>query len=768
MSQPTFIPASKIDGSSAAANNLTLTPGVATSGTNQGRALLVGIALTATGLQSLQSVAGIIDSAGTPIVGGISTGVPVNNWVFLGSSNNQGITMAWYVCKGAVSITWLTINLTGSGAEDQNAIWGIMLEYSGASGISFPNFQSLQTNQNPISTQYILETAAVDVNENAASIMIGLFSMLNDTFNSTPPTPSFAIQTVRSTNTRSLPPAFSYQVIEQDTTASQGYFTSGGERVTLASGSLNVTAESATQLATVGNLAASTMQCLYIVISGGLLLNTPPGFNDQQDSTLAAGNYALGSQLAKISGNAALGMCRMEFFSGLFSNGQNAAGPWVSTVDGYTYSPGELTYLWGVYSSANPSTGQITGPTALWYCGWGVDQETGDVTCIEWYRNDSAAGFSNDGILQVFIIAQRQQQNLTVAVTPTWTQQQASTFVTDVAYAQDVLSEMNDNAKFAVVGQECILMRGPGGGGFKNGDTVPRPVSLADDYEYAYSEVTFAFSWMFTTESDQLQQGMTAMPWIYGAGSSFNLAALGASVNPSTGVVSVAVGMGGNAGNGYYQYSSLGMIQVVAFCQRTRTGTPATVANKFAEISNALFYPGNPIPAGLAAQIVNNTQEAALTPEFFGPTLYELGATIPLPVSTIDGYAYQASEVFILWEWGEMVAYPSWPPPTSANQRTSQFAAQVNPDTGYAGIVANTVTAGPPTTYTSVVWRLPPGGPYTAYNGPPGTVAAITVIVVGCRSAQQAEITPQQSTQPGGGVTVSDLTPSGPITVNGA
>jgi hypothetical protein len=757
MSQPSFV--QKIDNSSAAANNLTLTPGAATTA---GNTLLVGIALTtSSALQSLQSVAGIIDSAGTPVVGGISTGVPVNNWVFLGSSNNQGITMAWYACKGAVSITYATINLTGSGVEDENAIWGILMEYSGAHGVSFPNFQSLQTNQNPITTQYILETAAVDVNSGAV-IMVGLFSMLNDTFNATPPTPAAATQTVRSTNTRSLPPAFSYQVIEQDNVSEVGYFTSGGERVTLAAGYLNITAESATQLATVGNLAASTMQCLYVCLSGGLLLNTPPGFNDQPDSSLAAGNYALGSQLAKISGNAALGMCRMEFFGGLFTNGQNAAGPWVSPIDGYTYSPDELTYLWGIYSSANPSTGQITGPTALWYCGWGVDQETGDVTCIEWYRNDSAAGFSNDGILQVFIIAQRQQQNLTVAVTPTWTQQQASTFVTDVAYAQDVLSEMNDNAKFSVIAQECIFM-----GQFCNGQTVPRPVSPADDYEYAYSEVTFAFSWLFTTETDEGQQEMTAMPWIYGAGSSFNLAALGASVNPSTGVVSVAVGMGGNAGNGYYQYLSLGMIQVVAFCQRARTGTPAVPANKFAEISNALFYPGNPIPAGLAAQIVNNTQEAALTPEFFGPTLYELGATIPLPVSTIDGYAYQASEVFILWEWGEMVAYPSWPPPTSANQRTSQFAAQVNPDTGYAGIVANTVTAGPPTTYTSVVWRLPPGGPYTAYNGPPGTVAAITVIVVGCRSAQQAEITPQQSTQPGGGVTVSDLTPSGPITVNG-
>ena len=458
MSQPSFV--QKIDNSSAAANNLTLTPGAATTA---GNTLLVGIALTtSSALQSLQSVAGIIDSAGTPVVGGISTGVPVNNWVFLGSSNNQGITMAWYVCKGAVSITYATINLTGSGVEDENAIWGILMEYSGAHGVSFPNFQSLQTNQNPITTQYILETAAVDVNSGAV-IMVGLFSMLNDTFNATPPTPAAATQTVRSTNTRSLPPAFSYQVIEQDNVSEVGYFTSGGERVTLAAGYLNITAQSATQLATVGNLAASTMQCLYVCLSGGLLLNTPPGFNDQPDSSLAAGNYALGSQLAKISGNAALGMCRMEFFGGLFTNGQNAAGPWVSTVDGYTYSPGELTYLWGVYSSANPSTGQITGPTALWYCGWGVDQETGDVTCIEWYRNDSAAGFSNDGILQVFIIAQRQQQNLTVAVTPTWTQQQASTFVTDVAYAQDVLSEMNDNAKFAVVGQEGEVGEGSGG-----------------------------------------------------------------------------------------------------------------------------------------------------------------------------------------------------------------------------------------------------------------------------------------------------------------
>ena len=75
MGQPPFI--QKIDGSSAAAHSLTLTPGAATTA---GDMLLVGVAMTPTGAQSPQQVAGIIDSAGTPIVDGQSTGVPVNTW----------------------------------------------------------------------------------------------------------------------------------------------------------------------------------------------------------------------------------------------------------------------------------------------------------------------------------------------------------------------------------------------------------------------------------------------------------------------------------------------------------------------------------------------------------------------------------------------------------------------------------------------------------------------------------------------------------------
>jgi hypothetical protein len=387
------------------------------------------------------------------------------------------------------------------------------------------------------------------------------------------------------------------------------------------------------------------------------------------------------------------------------------------------------------------------------------------VTCIEWYRNDYASGSSNDGSLQVFVIAQRQKQTLTAAVTPTWTQQQASTFVTDLAYAQDVLQEMNNNSKFSVIGQECILMPGI----YTNGMTVPRPVSPADDYEYAYSEVTFLFSWLFTTETDDGQQEATTPAWT----PYFNLATLDASINPSTGLVTCAVGWGGNAGQGYTRLTTYGAIQVVALCQRARTGAPSSVANKFAEISNTLFYPGKPLPAGIAAQLVNNINEAALTPEFFGPTLYELGATIPTPVSPIDGYAYQRSELTYVWEWGEMVAYPSFPPPSGANQRTALFSAQVNEATG---VITNTTTPlGSATEYTSVVWRYVPGGPYVAYTAPgsgggggSGTVAAISVVVVACRSAQQTEITQLSNVPPtDAGSSVGDQVSPGAITVNG-
>src|ERR1039458_5925437 len=742
MPQPTFV--QKIDGSSAAAHSLTLTPGSIT-GSAQGELLLVGVVLTPTGAQSPQQVAGIIDSAGTPVVGspGISTGVPVNSWAFLGSSNDDVIRMEWWACKGPVPITWLTINITGTGVTGEQAIIAFMLEYSSASGVSFPNFQALVSNQNTITGQYILETAATYPNS-ASELMIGLFSMLNDTFNASPPTPStptLGEQTVRSTNSLSIPPALSYQVIEQGNEYpgnNNVAITIGGETLTLAGAALNITAESATQLATAVNVANSSMQCLYIVISSGLILNTPPGFSDRPDASVAAGNYALGLQLAKISGNAALGMCRMESFQGIYTNGQTVDLP-VSPVDGYHYQRNELIYIWGIYNTANPSTQWLTGPCTLWYCGWNVDQETGSVTCDEWYRNIATSGDSQDGTLVVFTIGQRQQQTLTAAVKPTWSQQQASTFVTDLAYSTDVLVALNNNSKFAVLAQECLSM-----GEFYTGETVPTPVSPADGYAYAYSEVKFVFSWRWTT----LQGSYVAPPWTPDE----QLGSMFASVS-SIGAVTVKVGWAQNSGENYNEESTDGRIAVFAFCQRTRTGTPAVVANKFAEIPNSLFYPGNPLPAGIGAQLVNNINEAALSPEFFGPTTYSAGATVPCPTSPVDGYVYQRSEMTYIWEWGLMAApQVSYPFGSGQHVRSALFLASINQTSGLVSMS---------------VQRYAPGGPYVEYIS--SMPDLLSVMVVGFRSSQQTALSAAGSSAPsdaGSAVGGDQLSP-GAVTVNG-
>ncbi len=100
-------------------------------------------------------------------------------------------------------------------------------------------------------------------------------------------------------------------------------------------------------------------------------------------------------------------------------------------------------------------------------------------------------------------------------------------------------------------------------------------MSPADDYLYAYSEVKFVFSWMFTTETDHGEMTVTQPPWASGfvGGGIYNLATMAASINASTGVVSCAVGYGQHAGEGYSgPLTQMGMIAVFAFCQRARTG----------------------------------------------------------------------------------------------------------------------------------------------------------------------------------------------------
>lgn len=853
---PTFV--GKTDAKGTGVSTLTLTRTTAA-----GNALLVGVVLT----DGTFGVAAIVDSQGND-----ANGVPINRWSKLGDATNKGIRYEWWICKGSLSVTSVVVDLAGP----QNAI-AVLIEDSGANGVTTPQFQAVESSQNIHPNLHIQESVATFPNS-GSEIMIGLFATLDDDFGT-------AIEgTSRSGQALSIPPDLSYQVLEQGTVD--------------ASGLLTITAQTTT-LATSGNVSGSVLGCFWLLVSGGLILNSQPGFNDQSDAVLAAQRFSLGVELAKISSNAAFGMVRTEFFQGVYSHGQTVDLP-VSSVDGYSYSRDELIYSWAVYSSLNPSNGWITGPTALWYSGWNVDQNTGAVTCEEWYRNDAQSAVSNDGFIQVFIIAQRQKKNLVMALPPQWSEIPISRFALDKPQDTETMVALNNNSKFSVLGFEAIYM-----GEFYDGQTVPMPVSPADGWQYSVGEVSFVHSFRWTCD----QTKYTAPGW----DTDWSFDGMYADIT-SGGAVSCAVIWGGRGGEGSSVSSSDGRISVVALCRRaprwfiseysrpwnnlnslnpskpytdgtstviggmggplygmtripvtegntyslkyisgfvhnnagisgglngpdglggesdafnggdgttytgsaqlafsglgcyaddngTIVGTPfhfgngttsltvptgathiqlgvdngnssnlgndgsgwwislsqnsTTLANQFAEIDNSVFYPGELLPASIQKQIFQNTLQANLSPEIFGPTDYGDTDTIPTPTSPVDGYVYKRAELTYIWNWKYMTPGPFSYPPSSHNLRVAAFSATINQSTGAVAMS---------------LWRLVPGGPYVNYPSGDSNIAddLITVWVIGFRAQQQTAVTvPVTDNAPADATTTATDSTTVTITVNG-
>jgi hypothetical protein len=436
-----------------------------------------------------------------------------------------------------------------------------------------------------------------------------------------------------------------------------------------------------------------------------LTLQSTPGFADVLDTSFIAEYPALGLNLARVSLNAAFGMVRPEIFYGLYKHGETVNLP-QSAVDGYVYAREELSYIWAVQSSLSPSSGWITGPDSLWYAAWIVDQDTGAVESIEYYRRSGShdnAAQSNDGTLGVFTIAHRQATTLLLAApADSFTDIADGDFTTDTAFIQSMAQSLNDNARFAVLNSEIIYM-----GEFYNGQTVPQPVSPADSYTYAYSQVKFGFSWRWTTVNSAFTQPDKSLG---------QLGPMLASINASTGVVSITVKYIDDAGS-LNSFTTHGRIAVFAFCSRNNIiGSLGATANAFAEIDFDVFMPGSTLRASTLLQLQKNIREAACSCEFFGPTTYNNGDTVPLPISPVDGYVYTRAEITPVWEWNDTTNQ------TGSNLRVAGLWAQVSQTTG-AVTIRN--------------WRLPPGGPYVESD----SFSTINVVVVAQRGAQHSSIT---------------------------
>jgi hypothetical protein len=446
-----------------------------------------------------------------------------------------------------------------------------------------------------------------------------------------------------------------------------------------------------------------------------ITLTQIPGFADIPARSLNAEQIALASTMARIASNAAFGLVHLECFVGLYHNGETVGLP-TSARDGYTYAREELQYAWTIQSSANFNTNWITGPDSLWFCAWKVDQATGLVSLLEAYRRSGdhyQGSQSADGTLCVFTIAQRQRSTLLIA-----NQLTAYTDIANSALAQDkpwtttLAQQFNNNAKFGAVGSEFIYM-----GEFYHGQTVSTPVSPKDAYHYTRAETKLIHCWRWTSvgNSSTLQIPNLA----YG-----QLGPFICTINQSTGAVSITVKMIDAAG-ALTSYTTLGRVAVFACCTRSDlvSGLSGT-ANAFAEQDPDLFVPGASLRASTLDQLNKNCRESALACEFFGPTSYANGATIPTPTSPVDSYAYSADECFYLWDWED-----------TSNQSGSNLRLPL--------FLLNTASL---PTISLQVWRLPPGSAPVDDNN---TLARVSVTVVAIRGATHNVPANSSVSQPG-------------------
>lgn len=291
-----------------------------------------------------------------------------------------------------------------------------------------------------------------------------------------------------------------------------------------------------------------------------------PGFADVPDSALAAEQYAMGVHLGRIVENAAMGMVRPEVFVTKQINGDTVPLP-VSPVDGYVYSRNELIYMWGIHNLVNPKTGVVSDDWLnFWFGQWFVNQDTGKVTIEKWEsRNDAAHKTqTNDGELFVYTIAQRRKTTMYMAAQPYYTEHEDGDLDGDNAYVETLLKDLSRNSKFGIVNTEAFYC-----GTYKSLQRVALPVSPVDGYQYSQDEVTWLWSWVWTTSGDA---------YIGPMGNLCQLDRLKASVD-ADGTVHTNIR--------YRQDSqidmgdSMGRIAVTAICQRgarkvtTLSGTPS-------------------------------------------------------------------------------------------------------------------------------------------------------------------------------------------------
>lgn len=307
---------------------------------------------------------------------------------------------------------------------------------------------------------------------------------------------------------------------------------------------------------------------------------------------------------------------------------------------------------------------------------------------------------------------------LLIGTSPTYNDLSDSVLLANNPLTQDAIGKVANNIKMGVVRPETIFM-----GFYKNGDTVPAPISPVDGYVYTVStEVTWHLIFYSTRAAGiGFQSGQSTAPPI--AASQGGVQYWWTADINSSGVVATSVGYINNGGTEVD--GNDGMVKIYAVCQRTgptvqawtnlstasggaTTVTDASAGGFFAswmvgfdlniasgtnftpgqylilsfidannvtvastptasasgsgghaklgipaflDIPDGVFAVQQPLKQGFAANhfgildLSHNGKAGNVRCEVIPMGFYASGATIPLPVSPIDGYPYGRGEI---------------------------------------------------------------------------------------------------------------------------
>ncbi|HEV2424324.1 MAG TPA: hypothetical protein VGZ29_05800 [Terriglobia bacterium] len=176
-----------------------------------------------------------------------------------------------------------------------------------------------------------------------------------------------------------------------------------------------------------------------------LVLGYVPGMVDIPDSLFTSGNVFADLLLARLRSNCDFNASMIEVFTAGAYNGDTVALP-VSSCTGYQYQDWEC-FIFGSFTGSYGANGGPSAAGQIQECYSSIGTDLSVHTAVNYYVQGGQFSPTNDGNLQIWVIAQRGWGQLSLAAPSAFTDLADSDFAQDSPVTQTIWRQLNQNCK---------------------------------------------------------------------------------------------------------------------------------------------------------------------------------------------------------------------------------------------------------------------------------------------------------------------------------